>query len=209
MTETAKDNLRKVQERNHPKKGDVITVHPIRDIKNINKLKKLLRSNPRNYAIFTIGINTNLRSCDLVKLKVRDVKYLKAGDAFMLREKKTLKLRTITANESVVEAAQHLLDSMPNAKDGDFLFQSRKGGGAMSENSLNRLVKEWCGWLSIRENVGSHSLRKTFGYQLRVRHKIDIPTLMTMFNHSSQEETLKYLCIQADEVKNAYLKACL
>ena len=54
-------------------------------------------------------------------------------------------------------------------------------------------------------NYGSHSLRKTWGYHQRKRFCVDIPTLMVMYNHSSQKQTLDYLRIQPQEIKDVYL----
>ena len=51
---------------NHPKKGALINVEPIRDIDSINRIKKLLSDKPRDLCLFTIGINTNLRASDLL-----------------------------------------------------------------------------------------------------------------------------------------------
>ena len=71
--------------------------------------------------------------------------------------------------------------------------------------SVNRLVKGWCRAINLKGNYGSHSLRKTFGYHQRVTFGRGVPELMVVFNHSSQRETLEYLCIQPDEVKSIYL----
>jgi hypothetical protein len=48
--------------------------------------------------------------------------------------------------------------------------------------------------------------RLTFGYIHRTVFNTDIPTLMQMFNHSSQRQTLTYLGIQPSEIKEAYLR---
>lgn len=53
---------------NHPKKGSTIKVDPIRKLKDIKAIKKLLANKPRDLALFTIGINTNLRASDLLRL---------------------------------------------------------------------------------------------------------------------------------------------
>jgi hypothetical protein len=63
----------------------------------------------------------------------------------------------------------------------------------------------WCAAINLKGNFGSHSLRKTFGYHQRVTFNVGVPELMVAFNHSSQRETLEYLCIQPDEVKSIYL----
>jgi len=192
---------------NHPKQGSTIKVEPIRQEKDIKLIKRLLADKPRDLAIFVLGINTNLRASDLLRISIGHVLHLKPGEQFAIREKKTGKLRSITLNKTVHEAFQSLLAALDTSYPSAHLFQSqRKGkGGKLSEEYLNMLVKGWCKEINLRGNYGSHTLRKTFGYIHRTKFHTDIPTLMTIFNHSSQKETLNYLCIQPDEVQDAYL----
>lgn len=192
--------------KNRPQKGEFIKVEPIRKEKDIATIKKLLADKPRDLAIFTIGINTNLRASDLLKITVGQVRYLHPGDHFTLKEKKTGKERAITINKTVHDAIWNLLKTIPEAKDNDLLFQSRKGGQALCVPYLNSLVKSWCKAINLKGNYGSHTLRKTFGYIHRTIFNTDIPTLMQMFNHTSQKQTLQYLGIQPSEIKDAYLK---
>lgn len=190
---------------NHPQKGSTIKVEPIRDLKNIKAIKRLLSDNLRDLAIFTTGINTNLRASDILKITVGQVRHLSPEDHFTLKEKKTGKDRNITINKTVHEVIRKLLTTMPDVKDEEPIFQSRKGGKALGVPYLNSLVKQWCREINLTGNYGSHTLRKTFGYMHRVVNKTDLPTLMTMFNHSSQKQTLDYLCIQASEIRDAYM----
>lgn len=191
---------------NHPRKGSSIKVEPIRSIEDINLVKRMLRDKPRDLAIFVFGINTNLRASDLLRIKVGQVRHLQPGEHFSLREKKTGKWRNITINNGVHEAIHGLLTTQPMATDDDYLFPSRQGGGPLCVPYLNSLVKGWVAAIKLKGNYGSHTLRKTFGFVHRTYHKTDIPTLMTLFNHSNQKQTLEYLCIQPEEIKDAYLK---
>lgn len=191
---------------NHPKKGDQIKVDPIRDLKDIKLIKKILSDRPRDFAIFTLGINTNLRASDILKIRVGQVRHLKPEEHFEIREKKTGKEKILTINRTVHAALQKLLATMPEAADNDPLFKSRKGENkAITVPYLNNLVKAWCAEINLPGNYGSHTLRKTFGYQHRIINKTDLPTLMEMFNHSTQKQTLTYLGIQDEEIKSAYL----
>lgn len=208
---------------NQPKSGDTIKVSPIREMKDIKNIKKLLSDSPRDLAIFTLGINTNLRAGDILSVTVGMVRNLKPEEHFSIKEGKTGKVRSITINKTVYEAVQALLDTMPDATDTMPLFQSRKASqrktiynddgsvkrqpaiGEISVSSLNAMVKGWCKQINLKGNYGSHTLRKTFGYMHRTVNKTDIPTLMAMFNHSTQKQTLEYLCIQPEDIKAAYL----
>jgi len=191
---------------NHPVAGSEIKVDPIRSEKDIKNIKKLLADQPRNLAIFTLGINTNLRASDILKLTIGQVRHLNAGEHFSINEKKTGKSKSITINQSVFNALQPLLATLKDCTDSEPLFQSRKGIKALSVPSLNGLAKEWCSAVNLKGNYGTHTLRKTFGYMHRTVHNTSVPLLMEMFNHSSQKQTLAYLGIQPEEIKDAYLK---
>jgi integrase len=193
--------MKKARNQNRPKKGDQIKVDPIRKRKDIESIKKLLGDDPRNSALFTIGINTNLRASDLLRIKVGQVRDLKPGDEIELKEKKTGKSRRITLNKACVQAIQRLLASRPYADD-DLLFTGQRG--PLTVPSVHRLVKGWCRAINLKGNYGSHSLRKTWGYHQRVTFGVDIPRLMVCFNHSTQRQTLDYLCIQPEEIKDVY-----
>ena len=190
------------QAQNHPKKNSTIKVEPIKEVKDIKAIKKLLSDNPRDFALFTIGINTSLRAGDLLSLTAGKVRGLKTGEEIEIKERKTRKLRPITMNKAVIDAIKGLLASRPY-KDDDFLFQGQRG--PITVSYLNRLVKGWCKTMNLKGNYGSHTLRKTFGYHKRKTFGHDIPTLMEVFNHSTQKQTLTYLCIQPEEVKDVYM----
>jgi len=191
---------------NHPLKGSSITVDPIRDPKDIQRIKKLLSDKPRDLAIFILGINTNLRASDIVKLTVGQVRHLKEGDHFRLKEQKTGKGRCVSVGPKVLQALQDVLATIPEAQDHEPIFQSRKGGGPLTVPYINHLVKSWCAHFRIPGNFGSHTLRKTFGYQHRVANNRSIPVLMKMFNRSTQQQTLAYLGIQDEEIKAVYMQ---
>jgi integrase len=87
-------------------------------------------------------------------------------------------------------------------KDREPLFVGQRG--SLTVPSVVRLVKAWCKAINLQGNFGSHTLRKTWGYHQRVSFGTDIPRLMICFNHSSQRQTLDYLCIQPEEIKNVY-----
>lgn len=194
-----------VRNQNHPKKGDRIKVDPIRDIKDIERIKNTLAGSPRDVLLFTIGINTNLRASDIVALTVGQVRHLRTLEDLELREKKTGKLRRITLNQAVIDAIAGFLSTLPDDVDGSApLFPSQRGNYALTVPSVSRMVKGWCRAVKLNGNYGSHSLRKTWGYHQRKTFGVDIPTLMECFNHSNQRQTLAYLCVQAEEVRQVY-----
>ncbi|MCF8125442.1 MAG: tyrosine-type recombinase/integrase [Desulfotignum sp.] len=190
---------------NHPIKGSQISVEPIRHQKDIKAIKKILADKPRDLCLFTLGINTNLRASDLLAIRVGQVSFLKPGDDLVLTEKKTGKVRRITVNETVYRTIQGLLRADGYPMDTQPLFRSQRGTSALTVPSLSRLVKSWCQSVNLKGNYASHTLRKTWGYHQRVTFNVGIPELMVCFNHSTQRQTLDYLCIQPEEIKSVYL----
>ena len=143
-----------------------------------------------------MGINTNLRASDLCRITVGMVKDLKPGEDFVLKE------RRLTLNSACVTSIQKLL-ATGERKDTEQLFKGKRGD--IKTTTIIYLVKQWTGAINLKGNYGSHSLRKTWGYHQRKRFGVDIPTLMVIFNHSSQKQTLDYLCIQPKEIKDVYM----
>ena len=184
---------------NHPKKGSTIKVEPIRHLKDIKAIKRLLQDSPRDFCLFTLGINTNLRASDLLAITAGIVRN---EEELVLKEKKTGKERRITLNPAAQKAILRLLDSR-EYDDDDRLFQGQRG--PLTVPTVNRLVKGWCKAINLKGNYGSHTLRKTFGYHQRVTYGRGLPELMTVFNHSTQKQTLDYLCVQPEEIKDIYL----
>jgi len=199
----------KKKKHNAPQKGQKIKVEPITDLEHIKLIKRMLENEPRNLALFVVGINTALRASDLVRIKTEQVRNMQ-GDhhEIELKEKKTKKNKRVTLNPACVKVIKNLLATKRfRRKNPKYLFCSRKQSGQdpLYVSSVHRLVKSWCKTINLKGNYGSHSLRKTWGYHKRVTYKTDIPTLMVCLNHSNQKQTLDYLCIQPEEIKEVYM----
>jgi integrase len=195
--------MQRGQNTNRPEPGSTIKVDPITKLTDIKAVKKLLYDKPRDLCLFTLGINTNLRASDLLSIKVGQVRRLQVGEELELKERKTKKNRRITINKSVRTSIQGLLAS-GSYEDSDYLFQSQRAD-RLTVPSVNRLVKQWCRMINLKGNYGSHTLRKTFGYHQHKTFKTPLPNLMVAFNHSTQRQTLEYLCIQEKEQRDLYL----
>lgn len=185
---------------NHPKKNSRITVQPIREIKDIESIKKLLSKNTRDLLLFTLGVNNGLRCGDLLKLKIKDVKYLKPGETVSLIEQKTGKKNILMINKTTYKILKDYLEKN-NPNDEDYLFKSRKGENRpLSVGTVGNMIKKWCREINLNGNFSSHSMRKSFGYIQRKKFGVGIEVLMKRFNHSSQYVTMKYLGIDDKEI---------
>jgi len=187
---------------NHPKKGSCIKVEPIRDLKAIKRIKKILTDNPRDFCLFTLGVNTAYRANEMLSIRMRDVAHLNVGDVLEIKQSKVNKYRGVTLNRNVIEAITALLASRAYQSD-DFLFYSQRAS-VLTVESVNHFVKQWCKDVGLKGNYGSHSLRKTWGYHQRVQKNAPIPLLMEAFGHTSQKQTLDYLGVQSHEIQDLY-----
>ncbi len=185
---------------NHPQKGDKIKVQPIRNIKDIESIRKLLANNTRNLLLFTLGINNGLRCGDLLKIKVGQVRNLKPNDTLTIVEQKTGKTNVLMVNKSTHKILKQYLDEVKPGDD-DYLFKSKKGQNQpMTVGSVNSMVKEWCSSINLKGNYGTHTMRKTFGYIQRTKFGVGWEILCKRFNHSSPSITMRYLGIEDKEV---------
>ena len=189
---------------NHPKKGDRIAVDPIRKIKDIKAISKLTMDNPRDHLLFIMGINNGLRVCDLVRIKVKDVRYLKPGDALTIKETKTGKENVLVINNTVYKALKRYLEEV-KPQDDDYVFKSRKGDGHLQSQAVSKMVKKWTHAINLKGNYGSHTLRKTWGYIQRTQHGVGFEIICKRYNHSNPAITMRYLGIQDREVHDVLM----
>jgi len=189
---------------NHPKKGSSIKVEPIKDLKSIKRIKRILRNRRRDLCLFTLGINTAYRANELVSITVGQVDYLTAGDRLELKQSKNKKYRSTTLNEIVIDAIENWLAVHPDRRPGAPLFPSHKTKAALTSGTLTSMVKGWCKEIGLRGNYGSHTLRKTWGYHQRKTFGQPTALLTRAFGHSSEWQTLEYLCIQPEEIEELY-----
>jgi integrase len=175
---------------------EVNFVQPIRDLEIINDIKiHLKETNPRNYMLFLLGINTGFRISDLLKLRVRDVN----GTHISIREKKTNKQKRQLITPELRSELRWYLDGMESH---EYLIKSRQGknrpiGRSMAYKMLNKIAADF----DLVE-IGCHTLRKTFGYFFYQQTK-DVAMLMKLFNHTSEKITLRYIGIEQDTMDTA------
>jgi len=186
---------------NHPPKGSSIRVDPIREEKDIKAIRKLLSDNPRNHLLFIMGINNGLRTGDLLKLKVKDVRDMKPGDLITIIEGKTGKQNTLVINKTVYKVLSEYL-SGANVEDDDYLFKSRKGNHPLTIQAVNAYIKKWTSAINLKGKYGAHSLRKTWGYIQRKIYGVGFELICKRFNHQSPAVTMRYLGITDKEVRD-------
>ena len=179
-------------------KGAIVDVQPLREQKDIAEMIEALAmakdNGDRNVLLFKIGISTGLRAGDIVSLRIEDVK---GKTSFKVREGKTKKERTVYLNAIMADIADYL----EGKSNEGWLFASRKGDNHISTTQAYRILTTAADLIG-RNDVGTHTMRKTFGYHYYKRTK-DVATLMEIFNHESQRTTLRYIGITEEEKENS------
>jgi integrase len=178
-------------------------VQPIRERKVIEQFKNALGS-PRDKLLFVLGINSGLRISDILPLHVAD---LRGKTSLTLREEKTGKTKTFRFNSAITSAISELIPQ--DASDSDYVFQSRKGANRpLTRVQAYRILNAVAVRIGVTDQIGCHTLRKTFGYHA-YKAGVELALLQSIFNHSAQSVTLRYIGITQDTIDNVYTAVCL
>jgi integrase len=174
-------------------------VQPIRDKAKLEQMYEILQEhNERDFILFLMGVSTGLRISDLLRLK-KEIIY---EQYVSIREKKTKKPKQFKIPPYIKE---YLVPYARSLKDGDYLFKSRNGRNRPIDRSRAYRILNAAAKKARIQRIGTHTMRKTFGYHYYMETS-DIATLQMLFNHSSQEITLRYIGITQDRLDKAMSK---
>ena len=182
----------------------ISTVEPIRRKADIHRIIWwFYEQGFEKYAVlFKLGCYTGLRASDILGLKVKDCSN---KVSVTIREQKTGKVKQFPLNENVRFLLQEFITAHHLQPD-DYIFSGRGGKNTEADRSqVYRFIVRACEELHIEANVGTHTMRKTFGYH-HYRQFKNIALLQEIFNHASPDVTLRYIGITQDEINETYLK---
>ena len=154
----------------------------------------------RDLALFNTAIDSKLRGCDLVRLRVADV-YL--GDGVRVRttiiQQKTSRPVPFELTETTRETLAAWL-KLRGLRAGDWLFPSRsRPGEHLTTRQYGRLVDEWVALIGLDPaGYGTHSLRRT-KVALIYRRTGNLRACQLLLGHTKLESTVRYLGIEADD----------
>ena len=146
-------------------KGKLIGARPPLRPKHVWAIRTrlLLEGRIRDLALFNLAIDSKLRGCDVVAVKVEDVApngY--TMDRATVRQKKTGHPVKFELTDQTRQAVDDYLKSA-DKKPGEFLFTGRRGfGQCMTTRQYARLLSEWLASIGLDPKIfGTHSLRRT------------------------------------------------
>jgi integrase len=151
--------------------------------------------------MFNLAIDSKLRGCDVVALKVEDV--APGGytlDRATVRQKKTGQPVRFEMTEQTRQSVDDYIRAA-GKKPGEFLFIGRHGPGqCMTTRQYARLVSGWVGNIGLDPKLfGTHSLRRTKA-TLIYRRTGNLRAVQLLLGHTKIESTVRYLGIEVDDV---------
>lgn len=172
------------------------TVEPIRDMEMVLDIAEYLKQNSeRNHLLFMFGIYSGLRVSDILMFRVRDVRDKKY---VYIREKKTGKEKRFLLNK---ELKKIIKGYVKGKDDYEYLFESPRGHKPISRQQAYNIINQAGKHFGLY-HLGTHTMRKTFGYHMYQRTK-DAAMLMKLFNHSDIHITLRYIGVEQDTTDKA------
>lgn len=154
----------------------------------------------RNLALFNLAIDSKLRGCDLVKLKVRDIA---RGDCIssraMVLQQKTQQPVQFELMEQTRDAIAKWIIHAKLASN-DYLFKSRFSNSPhISTRQYARIVESWVSQIGLDPTAyGTHTMRRTKASLIYRRTK-NLRAVQLLLGHTKLESTVRYLGIEVDD----------
>ena len=162
------------------------------------RTRLLIERRTRDLALFNLAIDSKLRGCDVVALRVDDVApngY--AVDRAIVRQKKTGRPVKFELTDQTRQAVDDYLNGA-SKKPGECLFAGRLGQ-SMTTRQYARLLSEWVVSIGLDPKLfGTHSLRRTKA-TLIYRRTGNLRAVQLLLGHTKIESTVRYLGIEVDD----------
>jgi integrase len=183
-------------------KGKVIGAKPPLRPKHVWSIRThlMIERRTRDLAMFNLAIDSKLRGCDAVALKVEDI--APNGhtiDRAMVRQRKTGRPVKFELTDQTRQAVDEYLRAV-GKKPSEFLFTGSGGiGQGMTTRQYARLVSRWVAGIGLDSKLfGTHSLRRTKA-TLIYRRTGNLRAVQLLLGHTKIESTVRYLGIEVDD----------
>ncbi len=154
----------------------------------------------RDLTLFNLAIDSKLRGCDLVSLRVDDVApHGYAIDRATVRQRKTGRPVKFEITEQTRQAIDDFL-AESGKRPGEFLFTGRRGKDRnLTTRQYARLLAEWIGAIGLNSALfGTHSMRRTKA-TIIYRRTGNLRAVQLLLGHTKVESTVRYLGIEVDD----------
>jgi integrase len=197
------DDLNKRPDRKVPwNKGKLIGPKPPLKPKHVWAIRTRLQlsERTRDLALFNLAIDSKLRGCDVVSVKVEDVApHGYAMERATVRQRKTGRPVRFEITEQTRQTVDNYLKAA-RKHHGEYLFTSRRHPGRpMTPRQFSRLLSEWVTGIGLDPSqYGTHSLRRTKA-TLIYRRTGNLRAVQLLLGHTKVESTVRYLGIEVDD----------
>ncbi len=183
-------------------KGKLTGQKPPLQLKHVWAIRTTLQLDGRirDLALFNLAIDSKLRGCDVVSVRVEDVApHGYAIDRAMVRQRKTGRPVKFEISEQTRQAIDDYLQTK-NKVPSDFLFTGRRGNDrCLTTRQYARLVSEWVSLVGLDSSLfGTHSIRRTKA-TLISRKTGNLRAVQLLLGHTKVESTVRYLGIEVDD----------
>jgi integrase len=164
------------------------------------RTRLLIQRRTRDLALFNLAIDSKLRGCDVVALRVEDVAPNgHAVDRAIVRQKKTGRPVKFELTEQTRQAVDDYLKATSKRPD-EYLFAGRRGSGrSITTRQYARLLSDWVASIGLDPKMfGTHSLRRTKA-TLIYRRTGNLRAVQLLLGHTKIESTVRYLGIEVDD----------
>lgn len=154
----------------------------------------------RELALFNLAIDSKLRGCDLVKLKVSDISQgTHIASRAIVMQQKTQRPVQFEITEQTRDAVAAWI-TKAQLKSGDYLFPSRLHDSQhISTRQYERILKNWVTSIGLDPSAyGTHSMRRTKATLIYRRTK-NLRAVQLLLGHTKLESTVRYLGIEVDD----------
>jgi integrase len=183
-------------------KGKLLGQKPPLKLKEIwaIRIRLQLDHRTRELALFNLAIDSKLRGCDLVRLRVRDVvQGCHVAPRAIVMQKKTQRPVQFEITEQTRDAVGAWI-AAARLKPEQFHFPSRMSASPhLSTRQYSRIVDAWAGSIGLDPAAyGTHSMRRTKP-TLIYRRTRNLRAIQLLLGHSKLESTVRYLGIEVDD----------
>jgi integrase len=154
----------------------------------------------RDLALFNLALDSKLRGCDLLKLKVRDISHGEhiSARAIVMQQKTGRPVQFEITEQTRNSVAEWLRAA--NLKSDSFLFPSRiHDSPHLSTRQYARIVNDWVTEIGLDPtSYGTHTMRRTKASLIYRRTK-NLRAVQLLLGHTKLESTVRYLGIEVDD----------
>mgnify|MGYP000414179388 FL=1 len=164
------------------------------------RIRLEIADNVRELALFNLAIDSKLRACDLVNLRVLDVSHgSKVQSRAMVIQRKTNRPVQFEITKRTRVSLERWI-GFKGLKSDDYLFKSRlKNSPHLSTRQYARIVERWVKCLGLDPVAyGTHTLRRTKVSLIYKRTK-NLRAIQLLLGHSNLESTVRYLGVDVDD----------